>query len=194
MKTKKSIRGTRTEQNLLKAFAGESQAWQRYTIFGKVARKEGYEVIANFFDDTARNEKHHAKAFFEFLEGGMLEITASYPAGAIGTTAENLKEAAMGEHDEGHVMYPEFSQIAEEEGFKEIATKFRLIAAVEKEHEARYQELLKTLEAGEMFRKEESQTWRCMECGHIHHGKQAPEKCPICGHPQPFFQIENDKF
>ncbi|MCH5306242.1 MAG: rubrerythrin family protein [Rikenella sp.] len=194
MDTKKSIRGTQTEQNLLKAFAGESQAWQRYTIFGKVARKEGYELIGKFFDNTAYNEKHHAKVFFGFLEGGMVEITAAYPAGVIGTTAENLKEAATGEHDEGHVLYPEFAKVAEEEGFKEIAAKFRLIAAVEKEHEKRYQELLKTLNAGELFKKEKPQTWRCSECGHIHEGTTAPDKCPICGHPQPFFQIENDKF
>lgn len=191
---KKSIRGTRTEQNLLKAFAGESQAWERYTIFAKVARKEGYEVIADFFDETAHNEQHHGKVYFDFLEGGHVEITASYPAGPVGTTAENLTEGMLGEHEEGHEMYPEFARIAEEEGFPHIAVKFRLIAAVEKDHEARYRKLLETLNAGEIFKKEEEQLWRCSVCGHVHRGKEAPKKCPICGHPQAFFEIMDDKF
>ncbi|WP_294597859.1 rubrerythrin [uncultured Rikenella sp.] len=191
---KKSIRGTRTEQNLLKAFAGESQAWARYTMFAKKARKEGYEVIAKFFDETAANEQQHGKVFFKLLEGGMVEITASYPAGVIGTTAENLAEAAEGEHDEGHVLYPEFARIAEEEGFPEVAVKFRLITAVEKDHEARYRKLLKTLEAGEMFKKDTPQAWRCRKCGYVHKGTQAPDKCPICDHPQAYFEIMDDKF
>lgn len=191
---KKSVRGTRTEQNLLKAFAGESQAWERYTIFAKVARKEGYEVIANFFDETAHNEQYHGKVYFSFLEGGHVEITASYPAGPIGTTAQNLMEGVQGEHEEGYEMYPEFARIAEEEGFPHIAVKFRLIAAVEKDHEARYQKLLDTLEAGEMFKKDEEEPWRCLVCGYVHRGKEAPKKCPICDHPQAFFEIMDDKF
>lgn len=193
-KTKKSIRGTRTEQNLLKAFAGESQAWERYTIYGKVARKEGYEVIADFFDETASNEYRHGKIYFEFLEGGPLEITATYPAGMIGTTAENLRQAAEGEYDEGHVMYPEFAKIADEEGFPEVAAKFRMIAVIEKDHEARYKKLLKTLDAGEMFEKPKPQAWRCKVCGHVHRGTEAPDKCPVCDHPQAFFEIMDDTF
>lgn len=190
---KKSVHGTRTEQNLLKAFAGESQAWARYTIFAKVAREEGYEAIADFFDETAKNERHHGKAFFEFLEGGMVEITAAYPTGPIGTTAENLEEGALGEHDEGYVMYPEFAKVAEEEGFPQIAKKFRLIAEVEKDHEMRYRCLLEMLKAGEVFEKERAQSWRCMECGYVHHGKKALLKCPICGHPRAFFEALDDK-
>ncbi len=154
-------------------------------MFAKKARKEGYEVIAKFFDETAANEQQHGKVYFELLQGGMVEITASYPAGVIGTTAENLAEAADGEHDEGH---------AEEEGFPEIAVKFRLITAVEKDHEARYRKLLKTLEAGEMFKKDTPQSWRCRKCGYVHKGKEAPEKCPICDHPRAYFELMDDKF
>lgn len=191
---KKSLHGTRTEQNLLKAFAGESQAKNRYTFFAKQASKEGYEVIARYFEETANNEEHHAKEFFKFLEGGMVEITAAYPAGMIGTTAQNLLAAAEGEYDEWADLYPEFAKVAQEEGFPHIAVKFRLITAVEKDHERRFRKLLEVLQAGEMFKKDDSQEWRCMKCGYVHKSKTAPEKCPICDHPQAFFEIMDDKF
>lgn len=192
--TPQSIHGTRTEQNLLKAFAGESQARMRYNYFAKVARKEGYEVIGKFFDETADNEYQHAKQFFMFLEGGMVEITAAYPAGIIGNTAQNLLAAADGEYEEWSELYPEFAKIADEEGFPKVAAKFRKIAEVEKHHEARYRALLQTVEAKECFKKAESQTWRCRECGYEHEGIEAPAICPICSHPQPFFELKCDKF
>ncbi len=190
----KSIKGTKTEQNLLKSFAGESQARMRYNYFAKAAKKEGYEVIAKFFTETADNEYQHAKQFFNFLEGGMVEITAMYPAGIISNTAENLKEAANGEYEEWNELYPEFARIAELEGFPEVAEKFRLVALVERKHEERYRELLQTLEAKECFSKAQNQTWRCRECGYEHTGDNAPAKCPICAHPQAFFEIKADKF
>lgn len=191
---KKSVHGTLTEQNLLKAFAGESQAKNRYTFYAKKAREEGYEVIAKFFEETANNEEHHAKEFFKFLEGGMVEITAAYPAGIIGTTAQNLLEAAEGEYDEWSDLYPEFAKVAEEEGFPKIAVKFRLIVAVEKDHEQRFRKLLEVLEAGEIFKKDDPQAWRCFKCGYVFKGKKAPEKCPICDHPQAYFEIMDDQF
>lgn len=189
-----TIHGTRTEQNLLKAFAGESQARMRYNYFAKIARKEGYEVIAKFFDETAENEYQHAKQFFMFLEGGMVEITASYPAGVIGTTAQNLLAAADGEYEEWADLYPEFAKIAEEEGFPKVAAKFKKIAEVEKNHEQRYRALLQTVEAKECFKKADQQNWRCRECGYEHNGVEAPVNCPICNHPQAFFEIKSDKF
>lgn len=189
-----SIKGTRTEQNLLKSFAGESQARNRYDMFAKTAKKEGYEQIAAVFADTALNEQQHAKRFFSFLEGGAVEITAMYPAGVVGTTAENLKAAAMGENEEHTEIYPEFAKIAEEEGFKEIASVFRLIAAVEVDHEARYNRLLKNLEEGKVFKKDAPVRWRCSKCGHIHEGPEAPGKCPTCLHPQAYFEVENSSF
>lgn len=194
MSNERSIRGTRTEQNLLKSFAGESQARTRYNFFGKVARKEGYEVISKFFDETAANEYQHAKQFFSFLEGGMVEITAAYPAGTIGTTSQNLLAAADGEYEEWNELYPEFAKIAEEEGFPTVAAKFIKIAAVEKEHEARYRALLQTVEAKECFKKASEQVWRCRECGYEHVGTNAPQMCPICNHAQAFFEIKSDKF
>ena len=169
----KSIKGTRTEQNLLKSFAGESQARSRYTFFASAAKKEGYEQIAGVFMETAEQEKEHAKRFFKFLEGGMVEITASYPAGVIGTTAENLAAAAAGENEEWAELYPTFADIAEEEGFKEIAVVFRMIAKVEAEHEARYRKLLANVEAGKVFEKDEVIKWQCRNCGYVHEGKKA---------------------
>ena len=184
----KSIKGTKTEQNLLKAFAGESQARSRYTFFASVAKKEGYEQISGIFTETAEQEKEHAKRFFKFLEGGMVEITASYPAGIIGTTQQNLQEAANGELEEWDILYPEFEQIAREEGFPEIATAFKMIAKVEVEHEKRYRKLLANLLDGSVFEKEEPILWQCRNCGYVHEGKTAPNACPACLHPQAFFE------
>ena len=184
----KSIKGTKTEQNLLKAFAGESQARSRYTFYASVAKKEGYEQIAGVFLETAEQEKEHAKRFFKFLEGGMLEITASYPAGIIGTTAQNLLEAAEGELEEWDVLYKEFEQVAREEGFPQIATAFKMIATVEVQHEIRYRKLLANLLDGSIFKKEEEIEWQCRNCGYVHKGKSAPNTCPACIHPQSFFE------
>ena len=184
----KSIKGTRTEQNLLKSFAGESQARSRYTFFASVAKKEGYEQIAGVFMETSEQEKEHAKRFFKFLEGGMVEITASYPAGKIGTTAENLAAAADGENEEWVDLYPEFANIAEEEGFKEIAVVFRMVAKVEAEHERRYRKLLANVVEGKVFEKDEPILWQCRNCGYVHEGKTAPGKCPACAHPQAYFE------
>ena len=190
----KSIKGTKTEQNLLKAFAGESQARNRYTYFASKAKKEGLEQIASFFEETALNEKEHAKKFFNFLEGGPLEITATYPAGIIGTTLENLKAAADGENEEWTDLYPEFAKIAEEEGFHEVATAFRMIAVAEKAHENRYRTLYKNLESGKVFVKDGKVTWKCRNCGFIHEDVKAPEKCPACLHPQSYFEIKETNF
>ncbi|MDR2968819.1 MAG: rubrerythrin family protein [Tannerellaceae bacterium] len=184
----KSIKGTRTEQNLLKAFAGESQARSRYTFFASVAKKEGYEQISGVFKETAEQEKEHAERFFKFLEGGMVEITASYPAGIIGTTMENLAAAAGGEQEEWEVLYPAFAKIAEEEGFKQVAVAFRMIALVEAEHEKRYRTLLNNIETNTVFQKEEAIVWQCRNCGFVHEGTGAPQKCPACEHPQAYFE------
>jgi len=189
-----SIKGTKTEQNLLKAFAGESQARNRYTYAAKVAKKEGFEQISALFLETAENEKQHAKRFFRFLEGGMLEITAAYPAGVIGTTVENLKAAAAGEHEEYTDLYPEFARIAKDEGFPQIAAQFSTVAQVEKHHEERYLALLKTVEEGTTFKKTESKKWICRVCGYIHEGNEAPATCACCEHPQAHFQILNEEF
>ena len=184
----KSVKGTRTEQNLLKSFAGESQARSRYTFFASVAKKEGYEQISGVFMETAEQEKEHAKRLFKFLEGGMVEITASYPAGKIGTTMENLAAAAAGENEEWAEMYPEFAAIAEEEGFPAIAAVFRNVATVEEQHEIRYRKLLAHVEAGDVFSRDEEIFWQCRNCGYVHKGKTAPESCPACAHPQAFFE------
>lgn len=184
----KSVKGTRTEQNLLKSFAGESQARSRYTFFASVAKKEGYEQISGVFMETAEQEKEHAKRFFKFLEGGMVEITANYPAGKIGTTMENLAAAAAGENEEWAEMYPEFAAIAEEEGFPAIAAVFRNVATVEEQHEIRYRKLLAHVEAGDVFSRDEEIFWQCRNCGYVHKGKTAPESCPACAHPQAFFE------
>lgn len=184
-----SIKGTRTEQNLLKAFAGESQARNRYNYFAKVAKKEGLEHIAALFNETAENEMAHAKRFFKFLEGGMVEITAMYPAGVIGSTLENLKAAADGENEEWTELYPEFAKIAEEEGFREVAIAFKMIARVEKAHEERYRKLYENLEAGKIFKKDGKVIWKCRVCGFLHEGMAAPQKCPACEHPQAYFEV-----
>ena len=189
-----SIKGTRTEQNLLKSFAGESQARSRYTFFASVAKKEGYEQIAGVFMETAEQEKEHAKKFFKYLEGGMVEITASYPAGIISTTAENLKAAADGENEEWADLYPEFAQIAQEEGFPQIANTFRQIAKVEAEHEARYRKLLERVETGKVFERDEEIEWQCRNCGYVLKGKKAPMKCPACEHPQAYFEPKKNNY
>jgi rubrerythrin len=190
----KSVRGTKTEKNLLASFAGESQARNRYTFFASKAKKEGYEQIAAIFLETADNEKEHAKRFFNFLEGGMVEINASYPAGVIGTTAENLRASAAGENEEHTKLYPEFAAIAEQEGFKEIAIAWRRIAEVEMHHEARYLALLKTIEDGTTFKKKEKTKWICRNCGYVHEGESAPDACPTCLHPKSFFQVLAEKY
>ncbi|WP_297122955.1 rubrerythrin [uncultured Porphyromonas sp.] len=192
--SKKSIKGTRTEQNLLKSFAGESQARNRYTYFASVAKDEGYRQIEAIFQETADQEKEHAKRFFKFLEGGDLEITASYPAGVIGTTAENLKAAADGEHCEAEELYPEFSKVAEEEGFKEIATAYNNIIKAEKEHERRYLKLLERVESGKYFERDEEIYWQCRNCGFVVKAKKAPAKCPACDHPQEHFEPMRDNY
>ncbi len=186
----KSLKGTKTEQNLLKAFAGESQARMRYDYFAKQAKKEGLEQISGIFAETAANEKEHAKRFFKFLEGGMVEITASYPAGTISTTLENLKASADGENEEWTELYPEFADVAEEEGFKEVAVAFRMIAKVEKAHEERYRKLYQNLEEGKVFQKGDKIVWKCRNCGYLHEGIKAPEKCPACLHPQSYFEVK----
>ena len=189
-----SIKGTKTEQNLLKSFDGESQARSRYTFFASVAKKEGYEQIAGVFMETAEQEKEHAKKFFKYLEGGMVEITASYPAGIISTTAENLKAAADGENEEWADLYPEFAQIAQEEGFPQIANTFRQIAKVEAEHEARYRKLLERVETGKVFERDEEIEWQCRNCGYVLKGKKAPMKCPACEHPQAYFEPKKNNY
>ena len=190
----KSIKGTKTEQNLLKAFAGESQARMRYDYFSKQAKKEGLEQISAIFAETALNEKEHAKRFFKFLEGGPVEITAAYPAGIIGTTLENLKAAAEGENEEWTELYPMFADIAEEEGFKDVAVAFRMIATVEKAHEARYRKLYSNLEEGKVFEREGVLVWKCRNCGYLHEGKKAPKTCPACLHPQAYFEIQETNY
>ena len=189
-----SIKGTKTEQNLLKAFAGESQARNRYTFFASKARKEGFEQIAAFFEETAAQEKEHAKLFFKFLEGGMVEITVSFPAGVIGSTAENLLSAAEGELEEWDLLYPEFAHIADEEGFKKIAAAFRLVATVEKQHEARYRKLLQNVENEEVFKRPDKMAWSCRNCGFVYNGEKAPDICPCCDHPLAYFEVKADNF
>jgi rubrerythrin len=183
------IKGTRTERNLLAAFAGESQARNRYTYFAGQARKDGFVQIADIFVETAEQEKEHAKRFFKFLEGGELEITAAFPAGLIGATLDNLKAAAAGEHHEHSSMYPAFARMAEEEGLKDVAAAFRAVAVAEKQHEKRYLDLAANVEAGRVFKRTESVTWRCRNCGYLHVGLAAPELCPACLHPQAHFEL-----
>jgi len=190
----KSIKGTQTEKNLLTSFAGESQARMRYTYFASTAKKEGYEQISAIFEETANQEKEHAKRMFKWLEGGMVEITASYPAGIIGTTVENLKAAAAGEHEEWSLDYPHFADIADAEGFKEIAIMYRMIAKAEKGHEERYLKLMKNILEDEVFKREDKVRWQCRNCGYIHEGKTAPQNCPACQHPQAYFEIEKENY
>jgi rubrerythrin len=183
------LKGSKTEENLLKSFAGESQARNRYTFFASVAKKEGYEQISEIFTETAGNEKEHAELFFKYLEGGMAEITASYPAGIISNTAENLKEAADGEKLEWGTLYPTFADVAEKEGFAAIANTFRMVAKVEKEHEKRYLKFLANVNQGKVFKKDTSIKWKCRNCGHVYEGSEAPEKCPVCDHAQSYFEV-----
>ena len=190
----KSLKGTQTEQNLLKSFAGESQARMRYNYFAKKAKKEGLEQIAAIFEETAINEKEHAKRFFKFLEGGMVEITASYPAGVIGTTLDNLKAAADGENEEWTELYPHFADVAEKEGFNEIAVAYRKIAEVEKAHENRYRKLYENLNSGLVFERENKIVWKCRNCGYLHEGEKAPKVCPACLHPQSYFEINSENY
>lgn len=190
----KSIKGTQTELNLLKAFAGESQARNRYEFYAKVAKKEGYEQISAIFMETAIQEKSHAKRFFSYLEGGMVEITAAYPAGVIGTTMENLKAAAEGENEEWTEIYPHFAEVALEEGFKEIATAFKMIAKVEAEHERRYLKLLQNLSEDKVFIREGKVWWKCIHCGYVYQAEKAMENCPVCLHPKAYMQLREENY
>jgi rubrerythrin len=190
----KSLKGTKTEKNLLKSFAGESQARNRYEFFASVAREEGLEQIANIFMETSSQEKEHAKRFFKFLEGGMAEITASYPAGIIGTTKENLKAAAEGEHEEWTDLYPHFAEVAKEEGFPEIAAAYKMIAKVEAEHERRYLKLLQNISEDMVFMKKGKVWWKCLNCGYVYESEKALEKCPACLHPKAFMQVREENY
>lgn len=184
------LKGTKTEQNLLKAFAGESQARNRYTYFASKAKKEGYEQISETFLETADNEKEHAKVFFKFLEGGGVEITAMYPAGIVRSTLENLKAAAEGENEEHTVLYPGFAKVAGEEGFPKVAAAFNMISRVEVEHENRYRKYIANIENDRVFKKDEVVRWKCRNCGYVHEGDSAPDNCPACQHGQKFFEIK----
>ena len=185
----KSIKGTKTEKNLLAAFAGESQARNRYTYYASAAKKEGFEQIAHIFLETAENEKEHAKIFFKHLEGGEVEITAAYPAGVIGNTKKNLEAAATGENMEWTTLYMNFAKMAKEEGFSEVARSFEQIAKVEKFHESRYRKLIANLESNEIFKKKTSVKWHCINCGYVHEGTEAPKECPACNHPQAYYEV-----
>jgi len=183
------IKGTQTEKNLLTAFSGESQARNRYTYFASQAKKDGYVQISKIFEETANQEKEHAKRLFKFLEGGEVEISGSFPAGAIGSTVENLRAAAAGENYEHTEMYPGFAKVAREEGFDEIAKVFMAIAVAEKQHEKRYNDLAANIASGRVFKREQKVVWRCQNCGYLHEGEGAPEKCPACAHPQAHFEL-----
>ena len=188
------IKGTRTEQNLLKAFAGESQARNRYTMYASVARKEGYEQIGALFLETAENEREHASLFYKKLEGGSVEITATYPAGDIGKTIENLEYGANGEHEEWSIIYPGFAKVAREEGFEDVAKLFEKIATIENAHEGRYRKLYDNIKNNKVFTRDEEVEWVCRECGYVHKGTSAPEICPVCSHPKSFYQLNNENY
>jgi len=190
----KSIKGSETEKNLLKSFAGESQARNRYTYFASVAKKDGYEQIAAIFEETAENEKEHAKIFFKYLPGEDLEITAMYPAGKIGTTQENLLAAANGEKAEWGSIYPEFEKIARKEGFDEVADSFKEIGEVEEKHEKRYRKLLDNVKNKKVFKKDKVVKWKCRNCGYVHEGKDAPDSCPACKHPQSYYEVFEENY
>jgi len=183
------LKGSRTEKNILTAFAGESQARNRYTFFASQARKDGFQQVALIFEETANQEKEHAKRLFKLLKGGEVEIQAAFPAGLIGTTSENLKGAAAGEHYEWNEMYPSFAKVAQEEGFTDIAKIFNAISVAEKQHERRYRGLLANVEAGTAFKKDKVVKWRCLNCGYVSEGKEAPDKCPACDHPRDYYEI-----
>ncbi len=185
----KNLKGTQTEKNILTAFSGESQARNRYSFFSSKGRKEGYIQIANIFLETAENEKEHAKRLFKFLQGGEVEISAGFPAGVIGSTAENLKASAAGENYEHTTMYPEFARIADEEGFSEAVEAMRSIAVAEKQHERRYLGLLKNIEESKVFKRDEAVKWKCGNCGYIHEGNEPPDECPACAHPRAHFEL-----
>ncbi len=188
------LKGSQTEKNLLTAFAGESQARNRYTYFASQAKKEGFVQMSFIFEETANQEKEHAKRLFKFLQGGEVEVTAAFPAGVIGTTLENLKESAAGEHYEHTEMYPGFAKTAEEEGFIDIASVFRAIAVAEKQHEKRYNDLAANIEAESVFKRDTEVVWRCRNCGYIHTGTEAPELCPACEHPQAHFELLGENY
>jgi rubrerythrin len=190
----KSLKGTKTELNLCKSFAGESQARNRYEFFASVAKKEGYEQIAAIFMETSNQEKEHAKRFFKFLEGGMAEITASYPAGVIGTTKENLKAAAEGENEEWTEIYPHFAEVAKEEGFPEVSAAFKMISKVEAEHERRYLKLLQNISEDRVFVKDGKVWWKCLNCGYVYESEKALENCPACLHPKAYMQVREDNY
>ncbi len=189
-----NLKGTQTEKNILTAFSGESQARNRYTYFTSKAKKEGYVQIASIFEETANQEKEHAKRLFKLLEGGEVEITGAFPAGMIDTTLENLKGAAAGENYEHSIMYPGFAKVAREEGFDSIASIFEAIAVAEKQHEKRYNDLAANIEAGKVFKKEETVVWRCRNCGYLHEGTEAPDSCPACAHPQAHFELLGENY
>ncbi|MFH0849310.1 MAG: rubrerythrin family protein [Candidatus Bathyarchaeota archaeon] len=190
----KQIKGSKTEKNLLKAFAGESQARNRYTYFASQAKKDGYEQICGIFLETAENEKEHAKVFFKHLEGGDVEITASYPAGKISTTEENLLAAAEGEKLEWGTLYPDFAKTAKEEGLDEVAESFTEIGDVEEEHEKRYRKLLDNVKKGTVFKRNKEAKWKCRNCGYVHHGKEAPDVCPACKHPKSYYELMAENY
>lgn len=188
------FKGSQTEKNLLAAFAGESQARTRYTFFASLAKKEGYEQIGAIFEETSANEKEHAELFFKHLKGSMVEIKAAYPAGVIGTTAENLKAAADGELLEWGTLYPNFADVAEQEGFKDAAQTFRMVAKVESYHERRYNKLLESVQQGKVFKKDQTVKWKCRNCGFVFEGTQVPEKCPVCSHPRAYFEVWTENY
>jgi rubrerythrin len=189
-----SLKGTETEKNLLKAFAGESQARNKYTYFASVAKNEGYEQISAIFLETADNEKEHAKRFFKFLEGGMLELTVSYPAGRIGTTIDNLSGAAGGEHEEWSILYPAFAKTARKEGFEDVAVCFEEVSVAEKAHEERYTKLLGNIQDSQVYSKKTSVVWKCRNCGYVKEGKSAPDLCPACLHAKKYFEIKEENY
>jgi len=189
-----SIKGTKTEQNLLKSFAGESQARSRYNLFAEQAEKEGFRQIATIFRETADNERIHGARFFSFLEGGDLEITATYPAGKVGTTLENLKASAMGENEEWTILYPEFARIAREEGFPKVAAAYEFVAKAEVEHEIRFKKLAENVEKDRVFKRDEVTRWKCSICGYVHEGKEAPAVCPTCQYPKEYYEIKESNY
>lgn len=189
-----NFNGSETEKNLLAAFAGESQARNRYTFFASVAKKEGYEQIAGIFEETAANEKEHAELFFKHLKGGMVEIKASYPAGIIAPTADNLKAAAEGEKLEWGTLYPNFAEVAEKEGFLDVANTFRMVAKVEVYHERRYNKLLANVEQGKVFKRDQPVKWKCRNCGYVFEGIVVPDKCPTCAHPKAYFEVWTENY
>ena len=189
-----NLKGTQTEKNILNAFAGESQARNRYSYFASKAKKEGYVQMSAIFEETANQEKEHAKRLFKLLEGGEVEITGAFPAGVVGTTLENLKESAAGENYEHTQMYPGFAATAREEGFNDIATIFEAIAVAEKQHESRYNALAANIETGKVFKRDDGQTWRCRHCGYLHEGTDAPDSCPACAHAQAHFELLGENY